>query len=215
MSDYDFRPGGSLKLKGGVAEGGIVKKWVVYHNDCFPCLFIRRKKKKSKVKSELSNGQDLKAVEDLVSKTDDKDNSASGSNRNSPALAASSSHKTEAEKRFEEVQKRRVCYTATYLRFRENWSIFCPACSTCREACAQNTQGPCQRVQYSFRFPQRAPWHSKGRNYSIRSAKSIAKHYLFRLDQVEFHFARFTSCVAWDVPGRVCLWTDSSRSSIL
>lgn len=26
MSDYDFRPGGSLKLKGGVAEGGIVKK---------------------------------------------------------------------------------------------------------------------------------------------------------------------------------------------
>lgn len=28
MSDYDFRPGGSLKIKGGVAEGGIVKKWV-------------------------------------------------------------------------------------------------------------------------------------------------------------------------------------------
>ena len=28
MSDYDFRPGGSLKLKGGVAEGGIVKKCV-------------------------------------------------------------------------------------------------------------------------------------------------------------------------------------------
>ena len=26
MSDYDVRPGGSLKLKGGVAEGGIVKK---------------------------------------------------------------------------------------------------------------------------------------------------------------------------------------------
>ena len=25
-SDYDFRPGGSLKLKGGVTEGGIVKK---------------------------------------------------------------------------------------------------------------------------------------------------------------------------------------------
>lgn len=93
----------------------------MYHNVCIPYdLFIRRKKKKSKVKSELSNGQDLKAVEDLVSKTDDKNNSASGSNRNSPALAASSSHKTEAEKRFEEVQKRRVCHTATYLRFPEN-----------------------------------------------------------------------------------------------
>jgi len=26
MSDYDFRPGGTLKLKGGVVEGGIVKK---------------------------------------------------------------------------------------------------------------------------------------------------------------------------------------------
>jgi hypothetical protein len=30
MSDYDFRPGGSLKLKGGVAEGGIVKKSVFH-----------------------------------------------------------------------------------------------------------------------------------------------------------------------------------------
>ena len=30
MSDYDFRPGGSLKLKGGVVEGGIVKKCVPY-----------------------------------------------------------------------------------------------------------------------------------------------------------------------------------------
>jgi hypothetical protein len=29
MSDYDLRPGGSLKLK-GVAEGGIVKKYVYY-----------------------------------------------------------------------------------------------------------------------------------------------------------------------------------------
>jgi hypothetical protein len=28
MSDYDIRPGGSLKLKGGVTEGGIVKKLV-------------------------------------------------------------------------------------------------------------------------------------------------------------------------------------------
>lgn len=27
MSDYDFRPGGSLKIRGGVAEGGITKKY--------------------------------------------------------------------------------------------------------------------------------------------------------------------------------------------
>jgi hypothetical protein len=30
MSEYSIRPGGSLKLKGGVAEGGIVKKWVIH-----------------------------------------------------------------------------------------------------------------------------------------------------------------------------------------
>lgn len=28
MSDYDFRPGGSLKLKKGAAEDGVVKKYV-------------------------------------------------------------------------------------------------------------------------------------------------------------------------------------------
>ncbi|KAJ3516083.1 hypothetical protein NLJ89_g1341 [Agrocybe chaxingu] len=95
MSDYDFRPGGSLKLKGGVAEGGIVKK----------------KKKKSKAQSEsTSKDHDLDSVKDLVSKNDDKDNIPSGSGRNSPALTSSSStsRKTEAEKRFEEVQKRRL-----------------------------------------------------------------------------------------------------------
>lgn len=59
----------------------------------------------------------MKAVEGLVSKTDDTDKNASGSDRNSPALAAtsSSSRKTEAEKRFEEVQKRRVCYTTIFV----------------------------------------------------------------------------------------------------
>lgn len=28
MSDYDFRPGGSLKLKKGAAEDGVAKKYV-------------------------------------------------------------------------------------------------------------------------------------------------------------------------------------------
>jgi len=94
MSDYDFRPGGSLKLKGGVAEGGIVKK----------------KKKKSKVKTELSSKEQVLNVEELVLKSDDKEKGASGSDRNSPALSAgsSSTHKTNAEKHFEEVQKRRL-----------------------------------------------------------------------------------------------------------
>jgi protein FAM32A len=28
MDDYDYRPGGSLKLKGGVVDGGVTKKYV-------------------------------------------------------------------------------------------------------------------------------------------------------------------------------------------
>ncbi|KAF5312664.1 hypothetical protein D9619_002859 [Psilocybe cf. subviscida] len=91
MSDYDFRPGGSLKLKGGVAEGGIVKK----------------KKKKSKPKSDPPTEEQSSSslAEDLLSQVDDKDK---GSSRNSPALSGSSSRKTDAERRFEEVQKRRL-----------------------------------------------------------------------------------------------------------
>ncbi|KAF8203823.1 hypothetical protein BJ912DRAFT_1052606 [Pholiota molesta] len=90
MSDYDFRPGGSLKLKGGVAEGGL-------------------KKKKSKSKSEaLTKDQDLERVKDLVSQHNSNTGTPSGSGRNSPAIASGSVRKTEAEKRFEEVQKRRL-----------------------------------------------------------------------------------------------------------
>nr|BAH22603.1 hypothetical protein UP10 [Pholiota nameko] len=93
MSDYDVRPGGSLKLKGGVAEGGVVKK----------------KKKRIKAKSEASTkDQDLERVKDLISQHDTNDATPSGSGRNSPAIASSSVRKTEAEKRFEEVQKRRL-----------------------------------------------------------------------------------------------------------
>ncbi|KAF9535655.1 hypothetical protein CPB83DRAFT_842110 [Crepidotus variabilis] len=95
MSDYDFRPGGSLKLKGGVSEGGIVKK----------------KKKKSKAKSERSSKEDDSLdIADLVSKAEDE-GSGSGSGRASPAVsgeASASSRKTEAEKRFEAVQKKRL-----------------------------------------------------------------------------------------------------------
>ncbi|KAF4623341.1 hypothetical protein D9613_002222 [Agrocybe pediades] len=94
MSDYDFRPGGSLKLKGGVAEGGIVKK----------------KKKKSKHVSEsVTKHIDSNEVgKDNISGLVDNEKLGSGSSRNSPALAGGSTRKTEAERRFEEVQKRRL-----------------------------------------------------------------------------------------------------------
>ncbi|KAF8167634.1 hypothetical protein B0H34DRAFT_854542 [Crassisporium funariophilum] len=93
MSEYSIRPGGSLKLKGGVAEGGIVKK----------------KKKKSKAKSEASTkNQELEKVKELLFQEEDVDRTPSGSGRNSPSVSGGPSRKTEAEKRFEEVQKRRL-----------------------------------------------------------------------------------------------------------
>ncbi|KAF5352661.1 hypothetical protein D9756_005978 [Leucocoprinus leucothites] len=97
MSDYDLRPGGSLKLKGGVADGGIVKK----------------KKKKTKRRDEpgeLELELEQRKVEKAIS--GDGGRSASGSGSNSPAVVGSSgngvSKKTEAEKRFEERQKQRM-----------------------------------------------------------------------------------------------------------
>jgi len=75
-----------------------------------------RKKKKSNVKSELSlKEQDLSGLEDLISKSSDKEKGTSNNDCNSPALSASSSstRKTKAEKRFEEAQKERVCFVAS------------------------------------------------------------------------------------------------------
>ncbi|KAI9065917.1 DUF1754-domain-containing protein [Trametes coccinea BRFM310] len=98
-SDYDFRPGGSLKLKGGITDGGIVKK---------------KKKSKSKDKEKeksASPGEDrVKALERAIKEDEAKLGSPSGSGRNSPAVASTSAseRKTAAEKRFEEIQKKRL-----------------------------------------------------------------------------------------------------------
>ncbi|OJT10059.1 hypothetical protein TRAPUB_13415 [Trametes pubescens] len=96
-SDYDFRPGGSLKLKGGVTDGGIVKK---------------KKKSKSKDKDKeraISPGEErLKALERAIKEDDGNGGTPSGSGRNSPAIVGTSDRKTAAEKRFEEVQKKRL-----------------------------------------------------------------------------------------------------------
>ncbi|KAJ6575301.1 hypothetical protein B0H19DRAFT_1128091 [Mycena capillaripes] len=91
MSDYDFRPGGSLKLK-GVAEGGIVKK--------------KKKKSKHKQDSELEREQlkDLRLREEAAASK----SSLPGSGSNSPAPSGSSERKTDAERRFEEVQRLRL-----------------------------------------------------------------------------------------------------------
>ncbi|KAI0801089.1 hypothetical protein C8Q74DRAFT_1240255 [Fomes fomentarius] len=96
MSDYDFRPGGTLKLKGGVTDGGIVKK---------------KKKSKSKDKGKAASPEEdrVKALERAIKEDEAKAASPSGSGRNSPAVASGSSdRKTAAERRFEEVQKKRL-----------------------------------------------------------------------------------------------------------
>ncbi|TDL28010.1 DUF1754-domain-containing protein [Rickenella mellea] len=91
MSDYDFRPGGSLKLKSGVEEGGVKKK--------------KKKSGKSKLKEALEKKHDteLQAKEATPERA-----SSSASGRNSPAIVNGGPQKTEAEKRFEEVQRRRL-----------------------------------------------------------------------------------------------------------
>ncbi|OCH94674.1 DUF1754-domain-containing protein [Obba rivulosa] len=97
MSDYDFRPGGSLKLKGGVAEGGIVKK-------------KKKSKAKDKEKEKAVESERLKELEQLVQEAKDEERksaSPSGSSRASPALVGGDK-KTPAEKRFEEVQRKRL-----------------------------------------------------------------------------------------------------------
>ncbi|KAI1789827.1 hypothetical protein LXA43DRAFT_1019761 [Ganoderma leucocontextum] len=95
-SDYDFRPGGSLKLKGGVKDGGIVKK--------------RKKSKKEKEKAASPDDHRVEALERAIKEEESKSASPSGSGRSTPAVASSSGsdRKTAAERRFEETQRKRL-----------------------------------------------------------------------------------------------------------
>ncbi|KAF7303176.1 hypothetical protein MKEN_01281300 [Mycena kentingensis (nom. inval.)] len=90
MSDaYDFRPGGSLKLKGGVAEGG-----------------VKKKKKKSKPKAETDERAKEILREEIAAASS---SSRPGSGSNSPGPSATTNdRKTDAERRFEQVQRRRL-----------------------------------------------------------------------------------------------------------
>ncbi|KAF8832100.1 hypothetical protein HHX47_DHR1001013 [Lentinula edodes] len=92
---YDVRPAGSLKLKSTVNDGGIVKK----------------KKKKSKGSNSTSNSErarERERVKELLLQDDLDPSSPGGSSRNSPAAGNGKPVKTEAERRFEEVQKQRL-----------------------------------------------------------------------------------------------------------
>ena len=73
-------------------------------------LHYARKKKKAKSKADDEKNRERDHVKELLLKEDDtvKTGSPSGSSRNSPAVGGSNDKKTDAERRFEEVQKRRV-----------------------------------------------------------------------------------------------------------
>ena len=119
MSDYSHRPAGSLKLKGVVADGGIKKKYgflrfmVFIHANTDQPL---RKKKSSKSQDKEKNVERDK--EDPVKEPERirSDSPAGGSGRDSPAASSSRpDRKTQAEKRFEEIQRKRVSPFLTFV----------------------------------------------------------------------------------------------------
>ncbi|KAF9786857.1 DUF1754-domain-containing protein [Thelephora terrestris] len=94
MSDYSFRPGGSLKLKGRVADGGIKKK-------------KKSSKSQDKDKEKVAEREKEDPVEEPERIRSESPVGSSG--RNSPAASSSrTDRKTKAEKRFEEVQRKRL-----------------------------------------------------------------------------------------------------------
>lgn len=111
MSDYNFRPGGSLKLKAGVSEGG-VKKYVCFWllARLYPDIFHSCRKKKKSEKSKLKDKvKELEEARDSPAGDEGSEVATpTKSGRDSPAAGSSSERKTDAERRFEEVQRRRV-----------------------------------------------------------------------------------------------------------
>jgi len=111
MSEYEIPVGsGSLKLKGGLADAGKTKKCVFRPLLCgaYHAQYQGRKKKSKPGKNESEREREKDRVKELLKQQDKS--SPSGSGRNSPAMGGSesSSRKTDAERRFEEVQKKRV-----------------------------------------------------------------------------------------------------------
>ncbi len=80
---------------------------------CISLIQHRKKKSKSKDKAKAASPEEerVKALERAIKEDEATAASPSGSGRNSPAVASGSSssdRKTAAERRFEEVQKKRV-----------------------------------------------------------------------------------------------------------
>lgn len=99
-------------MQGGANDGGGKKSVHALHLSVNLTIPFR-KKKKSKAKEDKSDIELAAKKEQIKERLKTNHNSLeqsndSGSDRNSPALQGSSSKKTEAERRFEEVQRERV-----------------------------------------------------------------------------------------------------------
>ncbi|KZS93451.1 DUF1754-domain-containing protein [Sistotremastrum niveocremeum HHB9708] len=94
MADYDFNPGGRLKLKGGVTDGGVKKK--------------KSSKSKSKSDKERAKQKDREHTKELLfAATGESEASGSSVPRESDSPKPTD-RKTAAERRFEEIQKQRL-----------------------------------------------------------------------------------------------------------
>lgn len=75
-------------------------------------LKVYRKKKSEKLKSKVEKLREKERVDEILLKEDKSkeagSSSGSGSGRNSPSVGDNGGNKTDAERRFEEIQKRRV-----------------------------------------------------------------------------------------------------------
>src|ERR1700722_20725296 len=109
MSDYALAQGGSLKLK-GVKDGGIVKKYAFSCPRYAPVhRWYRKKKTKSKSK-ETERAVERKNLEKLLQQDQEDNQITSGGSGNPPAGGSSADRKTDAEKRFEEIRRKRVSF---------------------------------------------------------------------------------------------------------
>ena len=114
-------------------------------------ITLHRKKKKDK------SAKDLKALEQdaeaskLASIRKDNDNAEGSSGRSPPV----DDGKTEAERRFEEVQRRRVRGVTAFLsRAVLIMNGVFPAGKACPEACVAHSQGSCPSIQQQVGSPQ-------------------------------------------------------------
>lgn len=108
--DLKYRPGGSLKLKGG-DDSGKKKKQVILSINLEALslnVLLIRSKRKNPSKVALTGNEPIKS-DTLLKLTEGKDKPSKTQARDSPGAASGSQdNKTEAERRFEEAQRRRV-----------------------------------------------------------------------------------------------------------